>query len=126
MDDLVSKLSEIRSKYNCFDEDEGPYYRALSDVIKILSRLADGDAISRQQAIDEFNCCELTPDGGIDANHAIDVLKQLPSAQQEITEEAVKEYCRKRNLCIIDSELLKKYTYEVVVLTIFGPFLCKN
>jgi len=83
-DDLISKLSEIRSEYNCFDEDEEPYYRALSDVIKILSRLEDGDAISRQQAIDEFNCCELTPDGGIDANHAIDVLKQLPSAQPEI------------------------------------------
>jgi hypothetical protein len=41
------------------------------------------DLIYRQQAIDEFNCCELTPDGGIDANHAIDVLKQLPSAQPE-------------------------------------------
>jgi len=51
---------------------------------------------------------------------------ELPSAQPEITEEAVKEYCRKRNLCVIDSELLKKYAYEVVVLTIFGPFLCKN
>ena len=41
------------------------------------------DLISRQQAIAEFSCCELTPDGGIDANHAIDVLKQLPSAQPE-------------------------------------------
>lgn len=41
------------------------------------------DSISRQLAIDEFNCCELTPDGGIDANHAIDVLKQLPSAEPQ-------------------------------------------
>lgn len=33
----------------------------------------------------------------------------LPSAQPEVTEEAVKEYCRKRGLCIVDSALLKKY-----------------
>ena len=67
------------------------------------------DSISRQAAIDEFSRCELTPDGGIDANYAIDFLKQLPSTQPEVTEEAVKEYCRKRSLCVVDSELLKKY-----------------
>ena len=37
MDDLISRLSEIRSEYNCFDENEKSYYRALSEVIKILS-----------------------------------------------------------------------------------------
>ena len=37
MDDLISKLSEIRSKYNCLDEAEEPYYRALSEAIKKLS-----------------------------------------------------------------------------------------
>ena len=52
MDDLISKLSEIRSDYNCFSADEEPYYRALSEAIKILSQLADGDTISRQMAID--------------------------------------------------------------------------
>ena len=36
-DDLISRLSEIRSEYNCFDENEEPYYRALSEAIKILS-----------------------------------------------------------------------------------------
>lgn len=41
------------------------------------------DLISRQAAIAEFSCCELTPDGGIDANYAIDFLKQLPSAQPD-------------------------------------------
>jgi hypothetical protein len=41
------------------------------------------DLISRHAAIAEFSCCELTPDGGIDANYAIDFLKQLPSAQPE-------------------------------------------
>ena len=42
------------------------------------------DLISRQAAIAEFSCCELTPDGGIDANYAIEFLEQLPSAQPEI------------------------------------------
>ena len=42
------------------------------------------DLISRQAAVAEFNCCELTPDGGIDANDAIDILERLPSAQQWI------------------------------------------
>lgn len=37
MDDLISRLSEIRSRYNCFDEAEEPYYRALSEAIKMLS-----------------------------------------------------------------------------------------
>ena len=41
------------------------------------------DLISRQAAIAEFSCCELTPDGGIDANYAIDFLKYMPSAQPE-------------------------------------------
>lgn len=36
-------------------------------------------------------------------------LKQLPSVQPEVTEEAVKEYCRKRCLCIVDRALLRKY-----------------
>ena len=37
MDDLISKLSEIRSNYDCFNESEEPYYRALSEAIKKLS-----------------------------------------------------------------------------------------
>ena len=48
MDDLISRLSEIRSKYNCFDESEEPYYRALSEAIKLLSRQADDDLVSRE------------------------------------------------------------------------------
>ena len=65
--DLIGILSEIRSGYNCFDENEEPYYRALSEAIHLVS------------------------------------------AQSEVTEEEVKEYCRKRGLSIIDSALLKKY-----------------
>ena len=45
------------------------------------------DLISRQAAIAEFNCCELTPDGWIDVNYAIDFLERLPSAQPEKCED---------------------------------------
>jgi len=41
------------------------------------------DLIYRQAAIAEFSCCELTPDGGIDVNYAIDFLEGMPSAQAE-------------------------------------------
>ena len=37
MDDLISRLSEIRSSYNCMDETEEPYYRALSEAIRLAS-----------------------------------------------------------------------------------------
>ena len=37
MNDLISKLSEMRSNYNCFDETEEPYYRALSEAIQLAS-----------------------------------------------------------------------------------------
>ncbi len=37
MNDLISRLSEIRSNYNCFDENEEPYYRALSEAIQLAS-----------------------------------------------------------------------------------------
>ncbi len=37
----IEKLSELRSKYNCFDEKEEPYYRALSDAIQALREEAD-------------------------------------------------------------------------------------
>lgn len=32
----IEKLSELRSNYNCFDESEEPYYRALSNAIQAL------------------------------------------------------------------------------------------
>lgn len=45
--------------------------------------------ISRQAAIAEFSCCELTPDCGIDANYVIDFLEQMPSAPHVMTYEEV-------------------------------------
>ena len=87
MDDLISKLSEIRSDYNCFDEDEEPQYRALSEAIRILSQLADGDTISRQAAIDLFpnDALEWDTKGGYIAPHlARRMIEELPSAQPKI------------------------------------------
>ena len=55
-----------------------------------------GDIISRQAAIAEFSCCELTPDGGIDVNYAIDFLMNMPSAQPEVIR--CKD-CSKRPYC---------------------------
>ena len=37
MNDVISRLSEIRSDYNCLDEKEEPYYRALSEAIQFVS-----------------------------------------------------------------------------------------
>lgn len=37
MNDLIRRLSEIRSNYNCFDENEEPYYRALSEAIQFIT-----------------------------------------------------------------------------------------
>ena len=42
------------------------------------------DLISRRAIIAEFECCELTPDGGIDVNYALDFTKALPSVGPEI------------------------------------------
>ena len=36
----IQKLSELRSNYNCFDENEEPYYRALSNAIEALRHKA--------------------------------------------------------------------------------------
>lgn len=37
MNDLISKLSDLRSQYNCFDESERNAYDTLSEAIKALS-----------------------------------------------------------------------------------------
>ena len=86
MDDLISKLSEIRSEYNCFDEDGEPQYRALSEAIRILSQLADGDTISRQAAIEALHM-HLMYRMGTDSNkkRLDEWINNLPSVQPERT-----------------------------------------
>ena len=88
MDDLISKLSEIRSDYNCFSADEEPYYHALSEAIRILSQLADGDTISRQAAIDAVHVSydeifDFKSTGRTVADSVEDIISDLPSAQPE-------------------------------------------
>lgn len=36
-DDLISRLSELRCQYNCFDENERDAYHTLSEAIKAIS-----------------------------------------------------------------------------------------
>lgn len=39
--DLISRLSELRCQYNCFDESERDAYHTLSEAIKALSDVPD-------------------------------------------------------------------------------------
>ncbi len=77
MDDLISRLSEIRSEYNCFDEDEKPYYHALSEAIGIISRYMDRDTINRQEAIDAMFELDVEHRGSL-FDAVIDTLMDLP------------------------------------------------
>lgn len=111
MDYLISRLSEIRSNYNCLDEAEEPYYRALSDAIKKLSERSDEDTISKQAAIDviakkmpspsvlfaDGEC--LTEDGIYKAQkpfvECMEAIDGLPPAQpeQSVAQERYEDLC---------------------------------
>jgi len=39
-DEVIETLSDLRAKYNCFDEKEEPYYKALCIAIKSV-RIAE-------------------------------------------------------------------------------------
>lgn len=106
MVDLISRLSEIRSRYNCFNESEEPYYRALSEAIKLLSGQADGDTISRKAAIDEIDEWIKAflenghKESAADASLIQDGIIQLPSAQPEMVRCKDCKYQRKgQNEC---------------------------
>ena len=49
MNDLIEKLSNLRSQFNCFDENEHEAYHTLSEAIKVLSERPESceDAVSR-------------------------------------------------------------------------------
>lgn len=63
MSDLISKLSELRSQYNCFDEHERDAYHTLSEAIKVLSERPEPceDTVSRT---DVFNAVRGEERGG--------------------------------------------------------------
>lgn len=97
MNDLISRLSELRCQYNCFDENERDSYHTLSEAINALSN--DGDTISRQAAIDavenvdwyHLNTKGEMESGANSAEHQTwykaddiyKVLEELPSVQPE-------------------------------------------
>ena len=69
------------------------------------------DLIDRQEALDCFHDW-IDRRGDVHTANEMpeyQAIEALPSAQHEVTEEEVKEYCRKRCLCIVDSALFKKY-----------------
>ena len=78
------------------------------------------DLISRRAPIDHWrSIIDATNEdsiynmGFVDGlEFCINHLSTMPSAQSEVTEEEVKEDCRKRRLSIVDSALLKKYASE--------------
>lgn len=82
------------------------------------------DTISRQTAIDAIweHATKILEGSDYDLfiqefykmahRHIAEVIERLPSAQTEITEQQIAEYCRKRNLVLITQEsyeMLKAY-----------------
>ena len=53
MNDLIEKLSNLRSQFNCFDENERDIYHTLSEAIKVLSERPEPceDAVSRKDVL---------------------------------------------------------------------------
>lgn len=68
------------------------------------------DLIERQTAMDAL--IEQDPSG---LDSVLNIIRGLPDARPEVTEEDVIEYCRKRCLCIVDSALFKKYAFEQII-----------
>jgi len=55
MSDLIEKLSNIRSQFNCFDENERDAYHTLSEDIKVLSERPEpreDDVVSRADVLE--------------------------------------------------------------------------
>lgn len=64
------------------ESENGWLFDKVYELLQFLRQFqfegGEDDTISRAAAITEFSNCELTPDGGIDVNYAIDFLKQMP------------------------------------------------
>ena len=65
------------------------------------------DLIDRRTAMDAL--IEQDPSG---LDSVLNIIRGLPDAQSEVTEEDVIEYCQKRCLCIVDGASFKKYEFE--------------
>jgi len=78
MNDLIEKLSNLRSQFNCFDEHERDAYHILSEAIKVLSERPEPceDAVSREDAIDTLDD-EITITGKSNAYVVIDYVQRV-------------------------------------------------
>jgi hypothetical protein len=82
----IEKLSELRSSYSCFEEDEEPFYRALSlgiKGIKALEQQPSDDCVSRQAVKDLImkleKPCDDIQDFYIDSTQELEVeIDNLP------------------------------------------------
>ena len=68
------------------------------------------DLIDRQAAMDTL--IERDPSG---LDSVLNIIRGLPDARPEVTEEDVIEYCRKRHLCIVDSALFKNHEFAQII-----------
>lgn len=58
MSDLISRLSELRSQYNCFDESERDAYHTLSEAIKALQEQKTGKWVTTSNNTQWYACSE--------------------------------------------------------------------
>lgn len=85
MNDLIEKLSNIRSQFNCFDENERDAYNTLSEAIKVLSVQTEPceDAVSRADMLetyaDLYDIFEDNDQIRKELNKVYDKLNALPS-----------------------------------------------
>ena len=73
MNDLIEKLSSLRSQFNCFNENEREAYHALSDAIKAISDRPEPceDAVSRQAVLDLIADYDLSMGELVNCTHAL-------------------------------------------------------
>lgn len=111
MDDLISRLSEIRSNYNCFDETEEPYYRALSEAIQLVSAQPErtGRKMTNAEAIETL--IANYPDACFEQlREAVDAAIEALKAQPETIRPYIKTmfqpfpYCPKCNHYLITGD----------------------
>jgi len=81
MSDLIEKLLDLRSQFNCFDENKYEAYRTLSEAIKVLSEQQEPceDAVSREAIMKHYNDGELSHVYYLSRNNLLDYIESLPS-----------------------------------------------
>lgn len=113
MDDLISRLSELRCQYNCFDENERDAYHTLSEAIKALSDVPDtnvGDLISRQAAYEVLTAYYHHT---TDIQHAAlhEALNIVPPAVEVVRCQDCYHYDEESEKCILNNSEFKPTDY---------------